>query len=90
MTATVPVAQIPGCLPDGYDRNSCLTIAQFCTYQQIHPTTFCAWVKRGKVPGYRVATRRIHVGTFQDFTASNPSPRARKRSAGNQHPLPVA
>ncbi len=88
MSATTE--QQPGCLPPGFTRDSFLTIREFCTYQRIHPNTFSVWVKAGKVPGYRVATKRIHVGTFQDFTASNPSPRARKCSAGSRHPLPVA
>ncbi len=88
MTATVE--QQPGCLPPGFTRESFLTIAEFCTYQRIHEATFRRWVQAGKVPGYRVATKRIHVGTFQDFTASNPSPRARQHSAGGRHPLSVA
>lgn len=82
--------QTPGCLPPGFTRDSFLTIAEFCTYQRITPGTFCSWVNKGLVPGYRVATKRIHVGTFQDLTASNPSPRARKHSAGGRHPLSVA
>lgn len=84
MTDTI---QQPGCLPPGFDRESFLNIKEFCIWQRIHPATFSQWVARGKVPGYRAANRRIHVGTFLD---NQPSPRALKHSAGGRHPLPVA
>lgn len=59
--------QIPGCLPKGYDRNSFLTIEQFCTWRRISERTFTS--RRHSLPGVDQHSRtdvKIHVGTYLD------------------------
>ena len=61
--------QTPGTLPEAKrgDPDAMITIAEFCTWQEIDPTTFYRRTKRGGVPGHiRIGrhSQRVHVRTF--------------------------
>jgi hypothetical protein len=62
-TANVP--QIPGCLPQGYDENSLLTVKQFAIWKQISLKTVRK--RLAITPGlvqHSREDRRIHVKTY--------------------------
>ena len=58
------VPQIPGCLPQGYDENSMLTIEQYATWKQMSVRTIRK--RLPIIPGFVQHSRRdqrIHVKT---------------------------
>ena len=64
-----PMPQRPGCLPEGYDLDSMLTITQFAVWQQVGVQTARAALA-GSMKGVLKRSRewwRIHPRTFLDM-----------------------
>jgi len=59
------IPQIPGCLPQGYDENSLLTLPQFAKWKQISlKTAKKRWpITPGRVQ-HSIRDRRVHVKTY--------------------------
>ena len=64
-----PVPQRPGCLPEGYDMDSMLTITQFAVWQQVGVQTARAALA-GSMKGVLKRSRewcRVHPRTFLEM-----------------------
>lgn len=59
--------QKPGCLPQGFTRDSLLLKEEFCVWQRVQPEWFEGRAKYlPGVVGHSTRHLRIHVGTYLD------------------------
>lgn len=65
--------QIPGCLPEGFNEQSLLTVGQFAVWQQKSERSVREKINAAALKGVSGSGRsaRIHVGTYSHFHVGN-------------------